>query len=573
MTRWMSGIAAFCMLAGVASAQEPIVAIKVAPEGSVFKNSAWDKPIILKSNTDAAKHFSKDALKTLETTVDFKKQFVLVFAWRGSGRDELSYNVAESYPEQISFSLKRGRTRDLRAHTKVYAVRSNVRWRAGGKPASAAKSVAQGIEAKELEVTVTPAKPYVLPDGSTKILVKKESIYLGRGGRTGTVQVMVGESVLDVVPRTVIATGGYRFEFNTAPQFQFGHVREEDMIFTVVDACTLTVLSSRQPSPRVALKELKDTVELACSHNMPCLEVHTIRGLGKHFVSFKPTMVEVARFHPGPPVLGARLKMNVINNFGAKAITLDYMKKTQVTIGAETITLESSDFDYKGKKLKIRITTVPKTTKAAATVFEYGGQSKARKSDDPAAATAVSRRAAALAKLFKANITNFTLNIRYFGDQDKPFYQLTLRVPRMKDQRRPFWPAAQLNANAARKVIDHLASDGFFNRAIDISRFRIQMPAGPAYTFWLSGPQGTQLYEHIGWGLPMLKRLDALAKTLDGDAAKKMTLLLGRLSGHRKEWTVVRNPYKASHKLLPSGLLGPVRLMAVSKDETKGATR
>lgn len=384
MTRWMSGIAAFCMLAGVASAQEPIVAIKVAPEGSVFKNSAWDKPIILKSNTDAAKHFSKDALKTLETTVDFKKQFVLVFAWRGSGRDELSYNVAESYPEQISFSLKRGRTRDLRAHTKVYAVRSNVRWRAGGKPASAAKSVAQGIEAKELEVTVTPAKPYVLPDGSTKILVKKESIYLGRGGRTGTVQVMVGESVLDVVPRTVIATGGYRFEFNTAPQFQFGHVREEDMIFTVVDACTLTVLSSRQPSPRVALKELKDTVELACSHNMPCLEVHTIRGLGKHFVSFKPTMVEVARFHPGPPVLGARLKMNVINNFGAKAITLDYMKKTQVTIGQETITLESFDFDHKGKKLKIRISTVPKTANPAATVLEYGGKPTGPKADDPA---------------------------------------------------------------------------------------------------------------------------------------------------------------------------------------------
>ena len=572
MTRWMTGIAAFCMLAGLAIAQQPIVAVKVVPKRSVFTNSTWSKPIVIKSSTDAAGHFGKDALKTLEATVDFKKQIVLVFAWRGSGRDQLNYSVAESYPEQVFFSLKRGRTRDLRAHVKVYALRSNVRWRAGGKAGSPTRGGAQRVKATELKVTVTPAKPYVLPDGKTKVAVKRESIYLGRGGRTGTVRVMVGESVLDIAPLTVIASGGYRYEFKTAPQFKFGHEREDDMIFTVVDACTLTVLSSKQPSPRIALKKLDATVELACSHNMPCLKVHTIRGEGKHFVSFKPTMVEVSRFHPST-VLGARLRMNVINNFGAKAITLDYMKKTQVTIGAETITLESSDFDYKGKKLKIRITTVPKTTKAAATVFEYGGQSKARKSDDPAAATAVSRRAAALAKLFKANITNFTLNIRYFGDQDKPFYQLTLRVPRMKDQRRPFWPAAQLNANAARKVIDHLASDGFFNRAIDISRFRIQMPAGPAYTFWLSGPQGTQLYEHIGWGLPMLKRLDALAKTLDGDAAKKMTLLLGRLSGHRKEWTVVRNPYKASHKLLPSGLLGPVRLMAVSKDETKGATR
>jgi len=378
----MTGIVAFCILAGVASAQKPIVAIKAAPERSVFKNSTWNKPIIIKSKTDAVKHFSKDALNTLETAVDFKKQFVLVFAWRGSGRDRLSYSVAESYPEQVFFSLRRGRTRDLRSHTNVYALRSNVRWRVNGKSGVPTKPAAPGAEATELKVTVTPAKPYVLPDGSTKIVVRTESIYLGRKGRTGTVQVMVGDSVLDVVPRTVIASGGYRFEFNTAPEFQFGEVRKEDMIFTVVDACTLTVLSSKQPGPRIALKKLNNTVELDCFHNMPCLKVHTIRGDGKHFVSFKPTMVEVSRFHPST-VLGARLRMNVINNFGAKAIVLDYMKKKRVTIGTETITLESFGFDYKARKLKIRISTVPKTAKAAATVFEYGCKPKAPKSDDP----------------------------------------------------------------------------------------------------------------------------------------------------------------------------------------------
>jgi len=242
---------------------------------------------------------------------------------------------------------------------------------AGEAAAEPKKSVAQSKEAKRIEVTVTPAKPCLLPDGRTKIVVKKESIYLGRQGRTGTVQVMIGDSVLDIVPRTVIATGGYRFEFSEAPQFQFGHVRQEDMIFTLVDTCTLTVLSSKQDSPHVSLKELKHTVELDCFHNMPCLEVHTIHGDGKHFVSFKPTMVEVSRFHPSTE-LGARLKMNVINNFGAKAIQLDYKKKTQVTIGEETITFESFGFDYKAKKLKIRIDTVPKTAKAGATIVEYG---------------------------------------------------------------------------------------------------------------------------------------------------------------------------------------------------------
>ena len=65
--------------------------------------------------------------------VDFKKQFVLVFAWQGSGGDTLSYHVLESYPEQIAFMRKPGMTKDLRSHAKVYALRSNVKWRVKDK--------------------------------------------------------------------------------------------------------------------------------------------------------------------------------------------------------------------------------------------------------------------------------------------------------------------------------------------------------------------------------------------------------------------------------------------------------
>lgn len=130
MIRIMTGLAIFSMmLAGVASAQQPIVTINVLPKQSVFKNSAWNKPILIKSYEDAGKHFSSDALKKLKQAVDFEKQFMLIFAWRGSGRDKLNYDVAESFPEQILFSLKRGKTRDLRPHVKVYALRSNVKWR------------------------------------------------------------------------------------------------------------------------------------------------------------------------------------------------------------------------------------------------------------------------------------------------------------------------------------------------------------------------------------------------------------------------------------------------------------
>ncbi|MBT3201600.1 MAG: hypothetical protein HN350_16985 [Phycisphaerales bacterium] len=379
MARWITGIVVFCMLAGIAAAQNAIVTVKATPERSVFTSASRDKPIVIQSSAEAAKHFGKDALKMLVAGVDFKKQIVLIFAWRGSGGDRLSYNVAESFPEQIFFSTKRGRTRDLRAHMHVYALRSNVRWRVNGKPGvMPTKPAATGPGAGKLKVTVTPTKPYILPDGKTKIVVKKQSIYLGRKGRTGTLQVMVGDSVMDIVPRTVIDAGGYRYEFNAAPEFKFCHARESDMIFTFVESCSLTVHSSKQPASRIALKKLDKTFELDCYSNMPCRKVHTVAGDGKHFAGFKPTGVSISRFHPSP-VLAARLRMNIINNFGAKAIELKYQKLQEVTIGNETITIESFGFDYKARKIKVRIRTAPKTPKAAATILEYAATPKPSK--------------------------------------------------------------------------------------------------------------------------------------------------------------------------------------------------
>ena len=133
LIRWMTAMAAACMITGMLSAQEPIVAIKAAPESGIFKNSNFNKPIVVKSKEEAAKHFGKKAVASLVKAVDFKMQFVPIFASRGSGGDQLNYTVAESLPEQISFSRQFGRTRDLRSHTKVFALRSNVKWSVQGR--------------------------------------------------------------------------------------------------------------------------------------------------------------------------------------------------------------------------------------------------------------------------------------------------------------------------------------------------------------------------------------------------------------------------------------------------------
>ena len=81
-------------------------------------------------NLDAVmEYFSEDALAALTKQVDFEQRVVLVFAWRGSGQDRLSYSVAESFPEQVFFEYKPGRTKDLRPHVYVFALRANVKWR------------------------------------------------------------------------------------------------------------------------------------------------------------------------------------------------------------------------------------------------------------------------------------------------------------------------------------------------------------------------------------------------------------------------------------------------------------
>jgi len=135
----------------------PIQAVQnVKPKPSVFRAAGRGKPLIIRSEKEAAEHFGDAAVAALTKQVDFKQQIVLVFAWRGSGRDLLAYTVAESYPEQVFFTFRPGRTRDLRPHVRVYALRSNVTWRApggrggrgAGKPDAPVASTPQQVSCK-----------------------------------------------------------------------------------------------------------------------------------------------------------------------------------------------------------------------------------------------------------------------------------------------------------------------------------------------------------------------------------------------------------------------------------------
>jgi len=99
----------------------------------------------------------------------------------------------------------------------------------------------------------------------------------------------------------------------------------------------------------------------------------------------------------------------------------------------------------------------------------------------------------------------------------------------------PFHPLIQINEEQAKKIINHLANDGFLDQATD-PRVEKKAPLTTSgYSLTVNG-KGIAWRTELGWDLKMLKRLNALQAVLDGKAAEATKMLIGRLSGYRKEW-------------------------------------
>ncbi|MEC8473852.1 MAG: hypothetical protein VXZ38_04305 [Planctomycetota bacterium] len=113
---------------------EPIVEIAdVQPKETAFVFDGARKPVVIYSVDDITKYFDAKNSTNLKSKVDFSQQEVLVFAWLGSGQDRIEYEALESFPEQIHFSYRPGRTRDLRQHVKIFVIRSDVKCIVNGK--------------------------------------------------------------------------------------------------------------------------------------------------------------------------------------------------------------------------------------------------------------------------------------------------------------------------------------------------------------------------------------------------------------------------------------------------------
>ncbi|MFT5905283.1 MAG: hypothetical protein ACI9E1_000879 [Cryomorphaceae bacterium] len=228
-----------------------------------------------------------------------------------------------------------------------------------------------GQAAETLELSVTPTQPFTLHDGKSKITLLSRSISKGRRGFTGTAQMTVGESSFIIVPGTVVQAGKHQYTFRDQPKFVFGELRQSDMIITVVESCNLTVLSSEKPSPTIGLKKLDKEFKMKILHGGLSGKLFKLDGEEGHFIALRPSSAEISRFHPDPE-LGARILLDLVTSFGVKPVRLDYKKKQVITIGPETITLQSSGFDFKSKTIKVQVHSAPAKKKATPVILKYG---------------------------------------------------------------------------------------------------------------------------------------------------------------------------------------------------------
>jgi len=181
-------------------------------------------------------------------------------------------------------------------------------------------------------------------------------------------------------------------------------------------------------------------------------------------------------------------------------------------------------------------------------------------------ADAAAQRAAAL----KQNIDDFQLRLwPSLRQVEKPFYSLTLTRKPVggPDRANPFSRWVQVSKDEALRIIDHLGVDGFLAGATaQDSRVKSARVFREGYVLQVSPLEAfISLERQLGWDLAMLHRLDALRKVLDGQAAKDMDLLLGRMSGLRKQWKAeggarvadANAPARPVHKL-PDGATAAV---------------
>ena len=90
------------------------------------KDGGVDKPMKVTTKEELASTVKDtDTQDAIAKVVDFDKEYVLIFTWGGSGADKLTPACEK---EVVTFTYKRGRTKDLRQHAPIFALAKDATW-------------------------------------------------------------------------------------------------------------------------------------------------------------------------------------------------------------------------------------------------------------------------------------------------------------------------------------------------------------------------------------------------------------------------------------------------------------
>jgi len=145
------------------------------------------------------------------------------------------------------------------------------------------------------------------------------------------------------------------------------------------------------------------------------------------------------------------------------------------------------------------------------------------------------KRTAERAKLLKKRVDSFRLTLRWHTTQGKslsPGQSLQLTTVEGDYDASPFFATVVITKQRAGKIIEHLAVEGFLERASDVKDAKsYPVPKLKSYSLTVRTTFGPHLYEHMPWGLNLLKRVEGLRKVMAGnrEAVKVIDKILAPL--------------------------------------------
>ncbi len=97
-------------------------------KGVKAKDGKPSEPTVIKSEDDLMKAFGEDGVK--EYKIDFKKEYLALFSWSGSGQDKLTHATeTKDGKTTVTTTYAPGRTRDLVPHFALIKLPVGAEWK------------------------------------------------------------------------------------------------------------------------------------------------------------------------------------------------------------------------------------------------------------------------------------------------------------------------------------------------------------------------------------------------------------------------------------------------------------